>query len=77
MANHIKADDAGFLRAVTIDECPDANGNWTMRFADGTPNGNTEEEPLATFYNLETAKHFVAMNNGMGKLMQLQEDGKL
>lgn len=34
----------------TIDECPDANGNTTIRTYDGTPNGDTEAEPIATVY---------------------------
>ena len=32
-----------------IDECPDANGNWTLREADGTEHGNTET-CIATVY---------------------------
>lgn len=32
-----------------IDECPDANGNWTLREADGTKHGNTET-CIATVY---------------------------
>lgn len=34
----------------TVDECPDASGFHTVRSADGTPNGNTEAEPIATVY---------------------------
>ena len=32
-----------------IDECPDANGSWTLREADGTEHGNTET-CIATVY---------------------------
>ena len=32
-----------------IDECPDANGNWTLREADGTEHGDTET-CIATVY---------------------------
>ena len=32
-----------------IDESPDANGNWTLREADGTKHGNTET-CIATVY---------------------------
>ena len=32
-----------------IDECPDANGDWTLREDDGTEHGNTET-CIATIY---------------------------
>jgi hypothetical protein len=31
----------------TVDECPDANGNFTIRPSDDTPNGNTVDNPIA------------------------------
>ena len=34
-----------------VDECPDAHGNLTIRVADGSPNGNTELEPIATVFD--------------------------
>ena len=35
----------------TVDGCPDAYGHATIRLADGTLNGNTEAQPIATAYN--------------------------
>ena len=34
----------------TVDDCPDADGYDTIRLADGTLNGNTEAQPIATAY---------------------------
>lgn len=34
----------------TVDECEDALGNLTIRRADGTPNGDTEHDIIATVY---------------------------
>jgi len=47
----------------TVDECPDARGFWTIRRADGTPNGNTEAPPIATVYGLALAETIVADHN--------------
>lgn len=46
-----------------VDECPDAYGNWTIRIADGSNNGNTEEEPVATVYGLSLAESIVDNHN--------------
>ena len=35
----------------TVDDCPDADGYDTIRLADGTLNGNTEAQPIATAYS--------------------------
>ena len=35
----------------TVDDCPDADGYDTIRLADGTANGNTEAQPIATAYS--------------------------
>lgn len=40
----------------TVDECEDAAGNFTVRVADGTPNGDTSEQPIASVYHYENAK---------------------
>ena len=74
MANkktYIKAGDAGPYKAVTIDECPDANGNWTMRFANGTANGDTTQEPIATFYQLDVAESVARACNALGVISAL------
>lgn len=39
----------------TVDECPDAQGNFTLRASDGGPNGDTVSQPIATFYEGENA----------------------
>ena len=44
---------------LIVDECLDANGFWTVRVADGTPSGNTQEQPVATFYDRDLAEWFV------------------
>jgi hypothetical protein len=46
-----------------VDECPDANGNWTIRLANGTENGDTTSEPVATVYGLALAEHIVSLHN--------------
>lgn len=46
-----------------VDECEDASGNYTIRLDDGTPNGNTEEPPIATVYNSVMAEFIVAEHN--------------
>lgn len=46
-----------------VDECPDANGHWTIRYADGSANGDTEREPIATVYNREDAENLVIVHN--------------
>ena len=47
----------------TVDECPDANGHWTIRLADGSPNGNTEAEPIATVFDRQEADFIVLWHN--------------
>lgn len=46
-----------------VDECPDANGNWTIRVTDGTRNGNIEMDPIATVYGLALAERIVHTHN--------------
>ena len=50
-------------KAWIVDNCPDANGNWTIRLDNGTENGDTESEPVATVYGLALAEHIVTMHN--------------
>lgn len=52
-----------FAQKWVVDPIPDANGNWTVRIADGSPNGNTEENPVATFYDEKSAGWVVAQHN--------------
>jgi hypothetical protein len=46
-----------------VDICPDANGHWIIRIDDGSDNGDTSIEPIATVYELENAELIVARNN--------------
>lgn len=39
----------------TADECTDANDFVTIRPADGSPNGDTDADPIATVYDEEHA----------------------
>lgn len=38
------------MRRWTIDECRSADGHWTIREVDGSPNGNIEMPVIATVY---------------------------
>jgi hypothetical protein len=46
--------------AYTIDECRDAQGFVTIRRFDGSPNGDTEAQPIATVYVESAAPLFAA-----------------
>jgi hypothetical protein len=43
------------LPNLTVDECPDALGFSTIRVADGSPNGDTAADVIATVYLPEFA----------------------
>lgn len=43
-----------------IDECLSPGGFYTIRPYDGTPNGNTEAQPIATVYREEDARLIAA-----------------
>lgn len=47
-------------RRWVVDECPDAYGHWTIRPDDGTPNGDTEAEVIATVYDEDDARRIAA-----------------
>lgn len=40
---------------LVVDPCPDAYGHWTIRVANGTENGDTEAQPIATVYSEDMA----------------------
>lgn len=73
MSNHVGAGDAGYFKAVTIDDCPDADGNWTMRFADGTLHGDITVSPIATFYNKDIAEVFAKNWNALGQMVAMSQ----
>ena len=50
-------------KIYVVDECPDANGFWTIREADGTPNGNIMKQPIATAYTKSNADLIVTVLN--------------
>ncbi len=51
------------LKGWIVDPIQDANGHWTIRLADGTENGNTEAQPIATVYDRADAYRIVAEHN--------------
>lgn len=53
-----------------VDPIADAHGYNTVRIADGSINGNTDEEPIATVYKDEDAKLIA----GAPKLLQGVQD---
>ena len=46
-----------------IDDCPDANGYATIRVDDGTENGDTSKEPIATVFDWCNAEMIVHNHN--------------
>lgn len=44
---------------IKVDPCPAANGESTIRWDDGSENGNTERQPVATVYNEDDAQGIV------------------
>lgn len=57
----------------TIDECRDANGHCTIRLADGSANGNTAVQPIATVFDEKTAIQIVMAHNAGEVSTILQE----
>lgn len=55
------------LPKLQADECPDANGFVTLRPFDGSPNGDTIEQPIATVYDSGHASFIVRACNEYGK----------
>lgn len=47
------------LNLLIVDPIPDANGFYTIRWDNGTENGDTEQQPVATAYNFENAQYIV------------------
>ena len=61
-----------FRGEYVVDEVEDAYGNLTIRVADGTPNGDTEQQPIATVYSAEHADLIVkAVNSHDGLVAAL------
>ena len=46
-----------------VDNAEDANGFYTLRLADGSEHGNTDEQPIATVYESHHAKQIVREHN--------------
>lgn len=46
-----------------VDPCPDAYGNWTIRLDDGSENGDTDSNPVATVYSENVADSIVLSHN--------------
>ena len=51
------------MKKLKLDECHDSNGHYTIRVDDGTPNGDTSIQPIATVYDLDVAKLMVRRFN--------------
>jgi hypothetical protein len=62
--------------AFVVDRVPDANGHWTIRTGDGSPNGDTGAQPVATFYDRALAKQ-VARSLSSGGLGPVAPPAKL
>lgn len=48
------------MTKFVVDDCPDANGNYTIRFDDGSVHGDTNRNPIATVYSKEFADMLAA-----------------
>lgn len=59
-------------KLVRVDECSDANGFYTLRWADGTPNGDTQSQPLATIFDYEVAQLIQEAVNGERRPQRLK-----
>jgi hypothetical protein len=46
-----------------VDPCHDANECWTIRFDDGSTNGDTDSQPIATIYDRHVADLIVNQHN--------------
>ena len=61
---------------VVVDDALDANGNATLRWADGSDNGNTDVQPIATIYDYEVALLLADAINGRRKPQALKKAKK-
>ena len=61
---------------VVVDNCPDAKGFMTLRWADGSDNGNTDVQPIATIYDYEVALLLADAINGRRKPQALKKAKK-
>lgn len=52
------------LGRLVVDPAPDARGFWTVRHADGSEHGDTDAQPVATFYDQNIADRMVHDHNG-------------
>jgi len=51
-----------------VDECPDANGYWTIRPATAVGRPITDKQPIATVYSEDFARQVVMEHNEVGEL---------
>lgn len=64
--------DEDHLNLIKVDPCPDANGYATIRWDDGSGNGDTERQPIATVYDWDDAQAIVDAWNACQYRSQLQ-----
>jgi hypothetical protein len=57
-----------------IDACEDACGNLTVRRADGTEHGNTEQEPISTVYSPHDASLIAAAPDLLEALREINAE---
>ena len=62
----------------TVDECTDAKGFYTIRFADGTKHGDTEAyHPIATVYSEHFAHLIVQAVNHHATMVELLREAAM
>ena len=61
------------LARWTVDECSSANAFYTIRLTDGSPNGNTASQPIATVYDLDHARLIAAAPELLAALEHISE----
>ncbi len=61
------------LPKLQVDECPDANGNFTIRPYDGSPNGDIYADTIGTIYDKEQAELIVRTCNYLIDRVKLEE----
>ena len=60
-----------------LDPCPDANGHFTVRPDNQTENGDTDAQPVATFYAKGTAERFLSEIAALPAVLKALENAHL
>lgn len=59
--------------SLIVDQCEDAQGNITIRKNDGSENGDTDSQPVATVYEPEYAKIIAAAPELLAEVIRLKK----